>query len=90
MEDDVAALRREFLGKRVERRQAETLIGETEAQEAVAAGRRGQQALDDWYGSRLFREEAGAGSSGWVEHLSQAPAASESAARRSEGARDEA
>jgi hypothetical protein len=90
MEDDVAALRREFLGKRVERRQAETLIGETEAQEAVAAGRRGQQALDDWYGSRLFREEAGAGSSGRVEHLSQAPAASESAARRSEGARDEA
>lgn len=36
--DDVAALRREFLGKRVERRQAETLIQETEAEDAIAAG----------------------------------------------------
>jgi hypothetical protein len=57
-EEDVAALRREFLAKRVERRQAETLIQETEAEEAIAAGRRGQQALDDWYGSRLYREAA--------------------------------
>jgi hypothetical protein len=58
MEDDVAAFRSEFLSKRVERRQAETLIQETEAQEAIAASRRGQQALDDWYGSRLYREGA--------------------------------
>ena len=42
--DDVAALRQEFLGKRVERRQAETLIQETEAEDAIgpagAASRR--------------------------------------------------
>jgi hypothetical protein len=56
MEDDVAALRQEFLNKRVERRQAETLIQESEAREAVETGRRGQQALDEWYGSRLYRE----------------------------------
>jgi flagellar export protein FliJ len=55
---DVAALRQEFLAKRVERRQAETLIQETEARDAIEAGRRGQRGLDDWYGSRLHREEA--------------------------------
>jgi flagellar biosynthesis chaperone FliJ len=52
MEDQVAELREAFLAKRVERRQAETLIEETEAQEAIAAGRRSQQSLDDWYRSR--------------------------------------
>ena len=50
---EVAALRQAFLAKRVERRQAETLIQETEARDAVVAGRRGQQALDDWYLNRL-------------------------------------
>jgi hypothetical protein len=54
--EEVAARREEFLLKRVERRQAETLIRETEAREAIEAGRRGQQALDDWYSSRLYRE----------------------------------
>ncbi len=44
--------------KRVEHRQAETLIQETEAREAIEAGRRGQQALDGWYSSRLYREQA--------------------------------
>jgi len=52
------ARREDFLGKRVERRQAETLIQETEAQDAVEADRRGQQTLDDWYSSRLYREAA--------------------------------
>jgi hypothetical protein len=56
----VATLRQEFLGKRVERRQAETLIRETEARDAIEAGRRGQQALDDWYRFRLHRAETGA------------------------------
>ena len=42
--------------KRVERRQAETLIHETEAQEVIESGRRGQQSLDDWYSSRLYRD----------------------------------
>jgi hypothetical protein len=55
---DAAELRQEFLSKRVERRQAETLIKETEARDALEAGRRGQQALDDWYRNRRHREEA--------------------------------
>jgi hypothetical protein len=56
--EDVTARREEFLFKRVERRQAETLIQETEAQEAVEAARHGQQTLDDWYSSRLYGERA--------------------------------
>src|ERR1035438_10884132 len=39
---EVAGRRQEFLLKRVERRQAETLIAETEAREAIEDGRRGQ------------------------------------------------
>lgn len=54
-EQAVALRREEFLAKRVERRQAETLIQEAEAREAVEAGRRGQQALDDWYLGRRQR-----------------------------------
>ncbi|MGA2350753.1 MAG: hypothetical protein ABSF70_10000 [Terracidiphilus sp.] len=55
--EDVTARRQEFLVKRVERRQAETLIKETEAQDAIVEERHGQQALDAWYGSRLYRKE---------------------------------
>lgn len=55
---DVAGLREEFLARRVERRQAETLIEETEARDALDAGRRGQQSLDDWYGNRMHRTES--------------------------------
>jgi len=58
-EEEVMARRQEFLAKRVERRQAETLIEEAEAEEALEAERRGQQALDNWYGSRQYRLEAG-------------------------------
>jgi flagellar biosynthesis chaperone FliJ len=54
---EVVALREEFLGKRVERRQAQTLIEENEARDAEEAGRHGQQALDDWYRARLYRAE---------------------------------
>jgi flagellar biosynthesis chaperone FliJ len=54
----VAALREEFLNKRVERRQAETLIEEAEAKDAVEGARRSQQALDDWYRIRRHREGA--------------------------------
>lgn len=53
---EVTELRQVFLMKRVERRQAETLIREVEARESVEAIRRGQQSLDDWYNSRLFHE----------------------------------
>jgi flagellar biosynthesis chaperone FliJ len=66
MQLEVAALRQQFLVKRVERRQAEILIKETEARDAIEAGRRSQQALDDWYRNRLHRagnEEQRAGTS---------------------------
>jgi hypothetical protein len=52
---DVVELRQEFLAHRVERRQAETLIEETESRDAADAGRRGQQSLDDWFGIRLHQ-----------------------------------
>ncbi|MGA9070286.1 MAG: hypothetical protein WB424_08540 [Terracidiphilus sp.] len=55
-QEEVAVRRQEFLAKRVERRQAETLIEETEAREAVEEDRRGQQSLDDWFSSRLYRQ----------------------------------
>jgi hypothetical protein len=61
---DVNALRQEYLPKRIERRQAETLIREIEAQDSVDAGRKGQQALDDWYRNR--RQKAGPGLAGSV------------------------
>jgi flagellar biosynthesis chaperone FliJ len=59
MELEVAELRRGFLVKRVERRQVETLIRESAARDAIEAGRRSQQGLDDWYGNRLHRDQAG-------------------------------
>jgi hypothetical protein len=55
-EEEIMARRAEFFSKRIERRQAETLIKESEAQEAIEAERRGQQAIDNWYGSRQYRE----------------------------------
>lgn len=50
-----AECREQFLAKRIERRQAETLIQETEAADALEAGRRGQKNLDDWFLSRMRR-----------------------------------
>ncbi len=49
-------LRQEFLAKRVQRRQAETLIEEAAARDAGELNRRSQQNLDDWYGSHKHRE----------------------------------
>ena len=57
-QEDAADLRQEYLAKRVERRQAETLVEEAAARDAVEAARRGQQGLDDWYLNR-FRGVAG-------------------------------
>jgi flagellar export protein FliJ len=51
----VTALRDEYLNARVERRQAETLIEEAEARDALDADRRSQQGLDDWFRNRLHR-----------------------------------
>jgi len=52
-ESRVETLRQVFLLKRVECRQAETLIRESEAKDALIASRRAQQGLDDWYLNRL-------------------------------------
>jgi aspartokinase len=49
--------RREFMDKRVERRQAETVIERAEAQEAAEAGRRGQRESDDWFLGKSLREK---------------------------------
>jgi hypothetical protein len=53
---EVATLRQEYLEKRVERRQAESLIEAHEAEETEVNERRGQQMLDDWYGARQHRQ----------------------------------
>lgn len=48
-----AAMRRqEFLLKRMERRQAETLIQEIEASDTIEAVRQSQQKLDEWFLAR--------------------------------------
>ncbi|HEY1768241.1 MAG TPA: hypothetical protein VGG26_11320 [Terracidiphilus sp.] len=57
-EQEVEQLRRAHLAKRVERRQAETLIQAEEARDALAADRQAQQALDDWYLNRMHRTAA--------------------------------
>jgi predicted GIY-YIG superfamily endonuclease len=82
-EEDVTARREEFLMKRVERRQAETLIQENEAREAIEDGRHGQQLLDDWYSTRQYREGAEAEPStlARAEFASQATGASGPAAK---------
>lgn len=57
-EQEAERLRRQFLSKRLERRQAETLIREEEARDAVQAERRAQQHADDWFSSRAERGKA--------------------------------
>jgi flagellar export protein FliJ len=54
-ERSVDACRNEFLGKRIERRQAETLIDKTEAEDAIGAGRRAQREVDDRFLSQTHR-----------------------------------
>jgi hypothetical protein len=46
---EVANMREDYLEKRVERRQAETLIEEAEARDAIDDERKSQEALDDWF-----------------------------------------
>jgi flagellar biosynthesis chaperone FliJ len=55
-EQVVAERRQEYMEKRLERRQAETLIEESKAREELEAGRRAQMALDDWFSNKLYRE----------------------------------
>ena len=54
-------LQQAFLEKRVERRQTETLVNESEARSAIESNRRTQGALDDWHGSRKYGENSGRG-----------------------------
>ena len=56
--EEVTERRQAYLEKRVERRQAETLISETEARDAVETNRRSQQGIDDWYRNRLHQNAA--------------------------------
>ncbi len=56
-EQEAEMLRQNFLICRVDRRQAETLIEKTQAQDAIGADRRGQQALDDWHRTRLSQTD---------------------------------
>jgi hypothetical protein len=51
-ERNAAALRENYMAKRIERRQVETLIEEAEARDAVEEERKSQMALDDWYRNR--------------------------------------
>ena len=54
-ETEVQARRREFLGKRTARRQAQAVIEKAESLEAVEAVRRGQREQDDWFLARKRR-----------------------------------
>ena len=45
----VEECREAFLAKRVERRQAETLVKAAEGEATIEANRKAQQGLDDWY-----------------------------------------
>ena len=54
-ESAVTGLRQEYLAKRVERRQAQTLVEKAEAEDALEAERRSQQMLDERFLSRFWR-----------------------------------
>ncbi len=81
MEQEAAAERQAYLDKRVERRQAETLLRKTEARDAIEAGRRGQRTLDDWFLGRMRRADS-------VADAADAPPAA-GAARRDKAAEEE-
>jgi hypothetical protein len=54
-QQNVIGIRQSYLAKRVERRQAETLIEQHEKETAIVADRRSQQSQDDWHRSRIHR-----------------------------------
>jgi hypothetical protein len=56
-EQDVVSLREDYLDKRVERRQAETLLKASEVRDTLDAERRSQHRLDDWFRNRMHRVE---------------------------------
>ncbi len=57
---EAAQLQEAYLVKRVERRQAQTLVERIEAQEAAEDVRREQGNLDDWFRGRKYRSETDA------------------------------
>jgi hypothetical protein len=59
-ERELERQREEFLRRRVDRRQVETLVTEARLGAEQEAGRRAQQMLDDWYGRRRRKEAEGA------------------------------
>lgn len=52
-------LRAQFLAKRVERRQVETLLDAVIAQDLIEGNRKNQLALDEWFRSRLPARQRG-------------------------------
>jgi flagellar biosynthesis chaperone FliJ len=50
-------VRSQWIGKRVERKQAETLVHAAASQSVVEEVRRGQQTADQWYLVRRYQEE---------------------------------
>jgi hypothetical protein len=54
-EQETARIRQQYFEKRTERRQAETLIREREALDAMEADRRTQHGLDNWFSSQAQR-----------------------------------
>ena len=56
--EEAGKRREEYLDKRTERRQAETLVEAQAAQEALEVSRRAQAALDEWYLNRRQAKES--------------------------------
>ena len=55
-ESKVSRLREALMAKRIECRQAETILEKRAAQDAIETARRSQYTLDDWHRSRSQRE----------------------------------
>lgn len=56
-ENNLQRVRQAYLEKRIERRQAQTLIEEAEARDSAEAGRHNQQGLDEIYGAGRYRRK---------------------------------
>lgn len=75
LEGKVRLRRQTLLEKRVERRQAETVICEIEAKDAIEAGRRSQQDIDEWYLLHRDAHQAGPSPVDGVEQKPKEPRA---------------
>lgn len=56
--EETIACRHDFLTKRVERRQAETVLQHEDAREKLESARKSQRNIDDWYGIKTNRQAA--------------------------------